>query len=365
MKTLIHSLIICLALSYTCRVNAQRTYVDFDVMPQWSDSLFHMKDAHYSNTLGGIGGGANKCLCTHADSTCRSIRTIVAKIPILNLIEISGYMRVPMKPFNYSVSFAYKKGKNSAVDFDANPSSWTEIVSFSNTTANGNFNIWTGYFTRFNTILDSNVTVAIAMSSDSPMTFNFDDLLVDRVSPLPVELTSFNAEKFNASVDLAWITASEINNQRFDVLRSTDGKAFEIIGSVSGNGTTNSIHQYAYTDNTLITAPIVYYRLKQIDYDGKVSYSNIIKVSNSAVIPETLRAYPNPFTNQFNWEFNTIQGRKYTLRMNDLTGKQVYSEIIEGKNMGTCSPDINLPHGMYILSLDDNESTVQRVKLEH
>ena len=367
MKTLIRILILFFGLIATTKVHAQGTFVDFDTMPKWTDTLFHGYDPIYTNPLGGIGGGRNKCLQVNAYSyACTSIKTLTMRIPLLTLLEVSGYMKVPSQTFNYNIHFAFKTGRYPASDFDANPSTWTEIVSFTNTGANGNGNSWVGYFNRLNSIVDTNITVVLATSSDSPMIYHFDDLLVNKVALLPVELVSFNAEKSGNGTLLNWETATEINNSRFDILRSTDGKGFENIGTIPGAGNSNSILKYSYMDNTIISSsPVIYYRLKQTDFNGKFSYSEIIRVTNGEETASTFKVYPNPFTNNINWEFATVQGKKYTIKMYDIYGQVVYSTYIENATMGTIIPNTNLPHGIYILSLDDETSSIQRIKIQH
>lgn len=97
------------------------------------------------------------------------------------------------------------------------------------------------------------------------------------VNPFPVRWLSFTATRTDAGARLAWATASEINNDRFEVERSTDATSFTKIGAVLGSGTTNSVTQYTYLD---ADAPqgTVFYRLRQVDYDGSAEYSLIIEL---------------------------------------------------------------------------------------
>ncbi|MCA6363721.1 MAG: hypothetical protein IM638_11845 [Bacteroidetes bacterium] len=91
---------------------------------------------------------------------------------------------------------------------------------------------------------------------------------------LPVEFTSFTATLSHNRPMLRWETATETNNARFEIQRSADGEVFETTGSVAGAGTTTQPQHYSYYD---ISAPvgILYYRLKQIDYNGEYAYSEI------------------------------------------------------------------------------------------
>ena len=97
-------------------------------------------------------------------------------------------------------------------------------------------------------------------------------------SPLPVEFIDFDAERFDDYVLLTWSTASELNNNLFEIQKSTFGEKFVPIAVVSGNGTTNEIQHYSYTDyNSSLSA---FYRLKQIDYDGTYAYSKVVRILN-------------------------------------------------------------------------------------
>jgi hypothetical protein len=110
---------------------------------------------------------------------------------------------------------------------------------------------------------------------------------------LPVNLISFDAELQNKSVLLTWNTASEKNNAYFIVERSTDSRTFAVVGKISGRGTVDYVNSYNFTDAaaTQSGVSIIYYRLKQVDIDGKFNYSKVASVTlNNAAI--TL--FPNP-----------------------------------------------------------------------
>jgi hypothetical protein len=92
------------------------------------------------------------------------------------------------------------------------------------------------------------------------------------VNPLPVELTSFTAVKKNKAVELNWTTASEINNDHFEILRSSDGVIFETIGQLKGRGNSTKDSEYSFTDSRPIDG-YNFYRLKQVDFDGAFTES--------------------------------------------------------------------------------------------
>jgi hypothetical protein len=130
-----------------------------------------------------------------------------------------------------------------------------------------------------------------SLRSISLTTNSFSDWTVsDQDAPLPVTLTSFTGKATQFGNQLNWTTSSEVNNQGFNVERSVDGKIFTKIGFVKGFGTTNAKQTYQFTD---VNATEAYYRLKQVDFDGKLEYSTTIKVGTN-VFSNLLEIYPNP-----------------------------------------------------------------------
>ena len=111
--------------------------------------------------------------------------------------------------------------------------------------------------------------------------------------PLPVTLVSFTASAQRDHVYLQWQTASEINNDYFELQRATDPEQFVSIAKISGAGTATTPNQYDYQD---FTAPngLLYYRLKQTDFDGTTSYSNIVALQYNGNNSTYLQVYPNP-----------------------------------------------------------------------
>ena len=104
-----------------------------------------------------------------------------------------------------------------------------------------------------------------------------NDITMTNNSPLPVELIGFNVRATKNEVELTWATASETNNDYFTIERSGDGRSFEEIGSIPGKGNSNLRNEYSFSDNKPLTGTS-YYRLKQTDFDGQFSYSDIRQI---------------------------------------------------------------------------------------
>lgn len=118
---------------------------------------------------------------------------------------------------------------------------------------------------------------------------------------LPVELIDFNGKTEDAINILSWSTASELNNDYFEVQRSIDATSWNTIGTVIGHGTSNVINSYQFNDESPENG-INYYQLKQVDYDKKSVHSHIIALNNTSS-PETretknIIVYPNPAKNE-------------------------------------------------------------------
>ena len=129
---------------------------------------------------------------------------------------------------------------------------------------------------------------------------NFGTTTLPANAPLPIELTSFNARvNTQSNVDLTWTTATEINNDYFTIERTADGENWTSIAKEPGAGNSNSSIDYATTDTDPLQG-VSYYRLKQTDYDGAYSYSEIRQVEISPW--NDLSVYPNPTTTNFSVE---------------------------------------------------------------
>ena len=117
---------------------------------------------------------------------------------------------------------------------------------------------------------------------------------------IPVELTSFIVSASNGSVSLQWRTATETNNRIFEIERKSENTEYLTVGFVNGQGTTTQAHDYTFSDNNVIPGSYSY-RLKQIDYDGRFSYSDVVNVEITApTVFQLSQNYPNPFQSIYN-----------------------------------------------------------------
>ena len=168
------------------------------------------------------------------------------------------------------------------------------------------------------------------------------DLIVDGLrigttwsDVVPVELTSFTASISGNDVTLNWITATEVNNSGFEILRTNQENVWQKIGFVQGNGTTTDIHYYTYTDKNLSDGNYSY-KLKQIDFDGSYEYSNVVfaEVDNPAKF-ELAQNYPNPFNPATTIKFTLPEASMVTLKVFNTLGEVVAVLIDEMMESGT------------------------------
>jgi len=175
---------------------------------------------------------------------------------------------------------------------------------------------------------------------------------------LPVELVSFSAIRNEKDVILKWETATELNNDFFSVERSEDATSFNTISpNIKGAGTTSIPQLYSYTDVAAFNnqqKTILYYRLKQVDFDGSYSYSNIrsVEYSNNAV---EIKVYPNPAIKNVAILFYSTYSSDVIIEIIDLNGKILISKpasIISGNNLFDIDLSL-LTDGTYWIRITD------------
>jgi len=188
---------------------------------------------------------------------------------------------------------------------------------------------------------------------------------------IPVELTSFTAINKGSKIILEWITATETNNQQFEVYRrnidnekSTD---WMLIGFRKGIGTTSEPTYYSFEDDIAgINATALEYRLKQIDYNGSFSFSEIISVSNLAPNGFVLEQnYPNPFNPSTNIRYAVANKQFVSIKVYDVIGNEIATLVNEEKPAGSYEVEFNagnISAGVYYYTIV-TESFVQTKKM--
>ncbi|HEX5001305.1 MAG TPA: T9SS type A sorting domain-containing protein [Bacteroidia bacterium] len=156
-------------------------------------------------------------------------------------------------------------------------------------------------------------------------TFNSWWTLSSAASPLPIQLLTFTASPFNRSVKLAWSTASELNNNFFTVQRSDRSDVFTDVLHIPGAGNSSTTQYYSAVDATPLPG-VSYYRLKQTDYDGKTSYSNVRVVNMNLNV--AVAVFPNPLRGtQLNIAVGEHETGALDVAVYDISGKRIQAPI--------------------------------------
>ncbi len=175
---------------------------------------------------------------------------------------------------------------------------------------------------------------------------------------LPVELIYFGAEKTSNSVTLNWITASEINNDYFILEHSKDGKNFEEIATVDGSGNSNLTLDYSYEDKRELEG-INYYRLRQVDFDGKETTFSIVSVNCG--INDKLEGNVYVDNTILNVELNSESYDATMIRLIDINGRNMQFVISKTQGPNTVKFDMSdLARGIYFVRIERGEEIISK-----
>ena len=211
---------------------------------------------------------------------------------------------------------------------DDGASNWTDLGGTG--TANGSGQITSDAFTSFSDFVLANIGA----------------------STLPLQWLNFTGKKINGQSLLEWKTDNETNTSDFVIERSRNGSLFEFIGNRVA-ASTNGIHSYSFTDVQPLQGTN-FYRLKQVDRDGRFTYSNIIRLSFDDS-GKPLLVYPNPADGYVNLDF-TGKKETVTIQLYDAAGRLVKSGSTS--NQSPLRIELaNLPAGKYYVQVSDGEST--------
>ncbi len=183
-----------------------------------------------------------------------------------------------------------------------------------------------------------------------------EGIVENEIIPLPVVFKSFSSELFQNNIVLQWITASEQNNDYFEVHRSVDGIQFEVIGKVEGNGTTNEPQEYGFVDEHPHFG-INYYRLRQVDYNGDFMYSDLIyQMGEIGSGIQEFSTFPNPTVNkQCSVVIPHPPAGKITITIYNQLGFAVFSDQLRAnENESVIHQDYHLDKlvsGVYIIEV--------------
>jgi len=178
---------------------------------------------------------------------------------------------------------------------------------------------------------------------------------------IPVELISFTVESAIGKVQLLWTTATEMNNLGFEIERCAQSQEWVTIGFVEGRGTTTEVQTYKFIDELFgVNSEKVFYRLKQIDFNGRYNYSSEIEVNTVPVNFVLLQNFPNPFNPTTKIRYSLKDDCDVSLSVYDVLGNKVASLVNSYQNAGIYEftfDGSNLSSGIYIYQIKAGEFT--------
>jgi photosystem II stability/assembly factor-like uncharacterized protein len=183
---------------------------------------------------------------------------------------------------------------------------------------------------------------------------------------LPVELTTFTAAQKEQSILLNWNTSTEVNNFGFEIQRICrsglqTADTWQKVGFVNGRGSSNTSHDYSFSDNTVQVAGKYNYRLKQVDMDGSAHFSKEVELNFTPVKMYALHQnYPNPFNPVTSIVYQVASEGKVVLKIYNMLGKEMATLVDENKPAGQYQVTFNaqnIPSGVYFYTLRAGDFT--------
>ena len=186
-------------------------------------------------------------------------------------------------------------------------------------------------------------------------------ILEPQGGPLPVTLISFLANLNNYLVDVQWSTSMEINSSKYFIERSVDAISFSSVASIAAAGNSLTIKKYAIQDDvSAIASSLVYYRILQVDVDGKKSYSKVISIRLKKA-NSNISVFPNPFKNYVNINLDWTNNETANLKVFTLTGVELINNSIQlykGNNYVFVNQLMNLKAGTYFMVLNTSQGRI-------
>ncbi len=175
---------------------------------------------------------------------------------------------------------------------------------------------------------------------------------------LPVTFGGFDVIRNNGVSHLQWKTLSERDNHKFEILSSIDGKNWGNIGEVTSkgiNGNSDAPLNYSFEDNSSYPGHEIFYRLKQMDFDGKFSHSPIVQIDNTYNQEKVFHLSPNPAINQLNIQISSNSIESAMVSVISLNGQTVLQQLINiSTGITEQRLDIsNLKSGLYIVKIQN------------
>lgn len=210
--------------------------------------------------------------------------------------------------------------------------------------------------------LQVNINVPATSNNQEGNDFVSKSFIVAAGASLPVRSVHLGSTSNASTVNLKWVTESEYNTEKFVIERSVDGRSFSAIGESKAAGNTSSATSYTSSDDirAIATKPVLFYRIKVVDTDGKYSYSNTIAIRLAK--QTKAQVWPSPFSSQLNVQVEQEAGATLDVKIYNMTGVLVYNKrqtTTAGTNTIQLVDQVSkLSAGMYVIELVSNNSKI-------
>lgn len=218
-------------------------------------------------------------------------------------------------------------------------------------------------------ILDADITnapgifyrVEVAYVLNTPVTDNFfavyDNLSIGQniaPAPLPVNFIGIVANKVDNGINVRWDVGDEVNVQKYELEKSTNGASFTAVGTIDARQKT----VYSFTDPTPSKSSSVFYRIRSVDFDGSVKYSGIVRIKNNNSFSDAIRAYPSPVRSQLTVSHDQLNSRA-KLSVSTMDGRILKVMTPSAGASNTMVDVSNLSSGMYLVRLDHGDGKIE------
>lgn len=308
-----------------------------------------------SNSGGNLNGACNSC---HGSNTSANGSILLTGLPSSGVVDVNTTYNMQLcivDPSKLAAGFRVETDLGTLVSTDAETQTNAADDRITHTFpkafgAPGNPACWDFDWTSPNSgATEPSFTLRGNAVNANSSTTGDNAGYIETSEGLPVEFASFNIEKNGIDVEVYWSTATEINNDKYIIQRSTDNVLYTNIGSVDGIGNSQTFTSYQYTDRNAPNG-ILYYRILQIDLDGSIDYSST-RVLENKIGENPWRAFPNPVDLNETCVIN-IKGYSSDLYLLDKNGSFI-SKYVEGSYEGYIDLGDNLSTGIYYLKGED------------
>jgi len=184
---------------------------------------------------------------------------------------------------------------------------------------------------------------------------------------LPVTILGFTGSIDKKLVQLNWQTSLELNSSYFEAQKSSDGTSFETFATFTARGNSNVTSNYQATDDLFFYLKnAVFYRIKMVDTDGKFKYSAVLIIKlNAAAVKNNVKAWPVPYVNALNVEYNSEINQQVTISISNINGAKTLtttSNVRKGQNIITINQAQSTPSGTYLLTIS-NGTKMETIKV--